>query len=114
MIKVTVLYNLPPDTDEEAFLAWRMGPHNAQNNADPNVVKSDFYRILGTPAVGADRPASSSGPWRFVTEAYYESMEAFEASWNTPEEQERLTTAFTRIADPVVLISEELQRHSRD
>jgi hypothetical protein len=113
MIKVTVLYNLPPGTNEEEFLAWRMGPHNARNNADPHVVKSDFYRIIGTPAVGPNRPAESDGPWRFVTEAYYTSMDDFEASWNSPAEQVRLVTAFTRIADPVVIVSEELQSHSR-
>ncbi|MGD9711065.1 MAG: hypothetical protein AB7V46_03250 [Thermomicrobiales bacterium] len=112
MIKVTVLYNLPPGTDEEEFLAWRMGPHNERNNADPNVLKSDFYRIVGTPAVGPDRPAASTSPWRFVTEAYYESIEDFESAWNAPQEQERLANAFTRIADAVVLVSEELQSHS--
>jgi len=114
VIKVTVLYNLPPGTDEEEFLAWRMGPHNSQNIADPRVIKSDFYRITGTPAVGPDRPASSSGPWRFMTEAFYDSRESFEASWNAPTEQDRLVTAFTRIADAVVLVSEELQSHSQE
>ncbi len=112
MVKVTVLYNLPPDTDEEAFLAWRMGVHHEQNITRPGVIRSDFCQILGTPMVGPDRPASDTASWRFMTEAWYESMESFEASWNDPEEQARLAPAFARIADAVVLVSEELQSHA--
>ncbi|MBX3071932.1 MAG: EthD domain-containing protein [Thermomicrobiales bacterium] len=111
MVKVTVLYNLPPGTDEEAFLRWRMGDHNAANVKTPGVLKGDFYRIVGTAMVGPNRPASAQAPWRFVTEAYYESIETFEASWNAPEEQDRLVPAFAKIADAIVLVSEELQSH---
>lgn len=114
MVKVTVLYNLPPGTDEGAFLKWRMGEHNASNAKTPGVVRGDFYRVSGTAMVGPDRPASAQAPWRFITEAYYESIESFEASWNSAEEQARLIPAFTKIADAVVLVSEELQSHSQD
>jgi hypothetical protein len=31
MIKLTVLYNLPPGADHEEFLKWRTGPHQEQN-----------------------------------------------------------------------------------
>lgn len=66
MIKVTVLYNLPPGSDEEAFLRWRTGEHQAANAAAPGVVRADFYRALGRPRVGPDRPAGEA-PYRFVT-----------------------------------------------
>ncbi|MCA9903573.1 MAG: hypothetical protein KC547_06930, partial [Anaerolineae bacterium] len=29
MIRLTVMYNLPPGSDEEAFLNWRLGEHQA-------------------------------------------------------------------------------------
>jgi hypothetical protein len=114
MIKVTVLYNLPAGTDEEEFLRWRMTTHHEANIARSGVVRSDFYRVIGTPLLGPDRPASSSTPYRFMTEAYYESLEAFEASWNAPEEQARLMPAITKISDAVFLVSEELQTFIRD
>lgn len=109
MVKVTVLYNLPPDTDEGEFLKWRMTTHHQANVASPGVIRSDFYRVLGTPMVGDERPASSIPPFRFITEAYYESEASFRKAWNAPEEQARLVPAVAKIADAVFLISEELQ-----
>ena len=76
VVKVTVLYNLPPGTDEAEFVRWRTGEHHAANIARPGVVRADFCRVLGTPAVGPDRPASDlpsapvgsdRAPYRFVT-----------------------------------------------
>ena len=67
MIKVTVLYNLPPGTNESEFLNWRMGEHNAANITRPGVVRAAFGRVLGTPALGPDRPASNRAPYGFIT-----------------------------------------------
>ncbi len=67
MIKVTVLYNLPPGTDEEEFVRWRTTQHHAANIARPGVIRADFYRVLGTPMVGPEQPASDRAPYRFVT-----------------------------------------------
>jgi len=111
VVKVTVLYNLPPGTDEAEFVRWRTTEHHAANIARPGVVRADFCRVLGTPALGPDRPASDRVPYRFVTESWWLSYEAFAASWNDPAEQARLVPAFARIADPLVLVSEELQRY---
>lgn len=109
MVKVTVLYNLPPGTDEEEFLEWRMTAHHKANIARPGVMKSDFFRVTGTPRIGAERPESSDAPYRFMTEAYYESETSFLESWNDPDEQARLVPAVAKIADSLFLISEELQ-----
>ena len=46
MIKLTVLYNLPPDADEEEFLKWRTGPHQQSNVQMPGLIKTDFYAIF--------------------------------------------------------------------
>ncbi len=45
-----------------------------------------------------------------MTESWWPSYEAFAAPWNDPAEQARLVPAFARLADPLVLVSEELQR----
>jgi len=45
MVKLTVLYNLPPDADHEAFIHWRTTEHQKDNMAVPGVIKSDFYVI---------------------------------------------------------------------
>ncbi len=109
MVKVTVLYNLPPGTDEEEFIRWRTTEHDAANNAQPGVVRSEFSRILGQPQIGDARPATASAPYRFVTESWWESYESFLASWQRPEEQARLLPAVAKIADALFLVSEQLQ-----
>jgi hypothetical protein len=113
VIKVTVLYNLPPETDEAEFVHWRTTQHHQANVARPGVIRSEFYRVVGTPAVGPERPAADRAPYRFVTESWWESYEAFAASWNDPAEQARLVPAVARIADALFLVSEELQTYVR-
>jgi hypothetical protein len=112
MIKVTVLYNLPEGADEAEFVRWRTTDHHQANISQPGVIKSDFYRIVGTPLVGPDRPASDKAPFRFVTEAYWETIESFNEAWNDPEYQKRLVPAVARITDATFLVSEEIQSHS--
>jgi hypothetical protein len=112
MIKVTVLYNLPPGTDEEEFVRWRTTTHRQSNISQPGVIKTDFYRITGMPMVGPQQQATKAAPYRFMTEAYWPDLETFEAAWNDPEAQARLVPAVAKIADALFLVSEEIQSHS--
>lgn len=114
MIKVTVLYNLPEGSDEAEFVRWRTTQHHAANIARPGVIRADFYRVVGTPAIGLERPAAVLAPYRFVTESYWTDLAAFEASWNDPEEQRRLVPAVAKIADSLFLVPEEIQTYVRD
>ena len=109
MVKVTVLYNLPPGTDEDDFIRWRMTTHHSANISRPGVVRADFYRVIGKPAIGAGQPAAGTAPYRFITESYWESIESFETSWNDPDEQARLVPAVAKISDALFLVSDELQ-----
>jgi hypothetical protein len=111
MIKVTVLYNLLPGDDEEAFLRWRTTTHHTNNISRPGVLRSDFYKVTGTAGVGPDRPASDGAPYRFISESYYESYDSFRADWEDPAEQARLVPAVAKIADAVFLVSEEVQTY---
>lgn len=107
MVKVTVLYNLPPGTDEAEFVRWRSTTHHAANVARPGLVRSDFYRVLGTPQL--PEQAEGEAPYRFVTEAYWPDLAAFRSAWNDPAEQARLVPAVAKIGDALFLLSEEVQ-----
>jgi hypothetical protein len=114
MTKVNVLDNLPPDADEEAFVRWWMTTHHAANIAGPDTISTDSYRVIGMAGVGAEHPASSNPPYRFMTMSNWESDEAFDEAWNIPEEQARLIPAFAKITEALPPISEELETYRRD
>jgi len=101
MIKLTVLYNLPPGADHEEFIEWRTTTHQESNMSIPGVIKSDFYVIQS--AWKRDEV-----PYRYMTEAYFPDMETFEASFFDPDYQAGLSKALERVADPLFLISEEV------
>jgi hypothetical protein len=47
MIRLIVMYNLPGDADETQFLDWRLGAHQQSNAALPQMLNTDFGRIVG-------------------------------------------------------------------
>ncbi len=101
MIKLTVIYNLPPDADHEEFLRWRTTEHQDSNMATPGVIKSDFYVIKeGWP----DKETT----YRYMTEAYFPDMDTFRASFFDSGYQVQLKEALKKIAEPIFFISEEV------
>lgn len=100
MVKLTVFYNLPDGADHDEFLKWRIGPHQKGNAGMPGVIKTDFYAAKATPL---GEPA-----YRYITEAYFATMDDLNASFFTPEAQAKLQEDIKRIKDPVFLISEEV------
>lgn len=101
MIKLTVIYTLPPGADHEAFLQWRTGEHQRDNMSMPGIVKSDFYVVRqGWP--------DAETPYRYMTEAYFPDMETFEKSFLNPNYQAELSVSLQHIANPMFLISEEV------
>lgn len=105
MIKLTVLYNLPPGADDEEFIKWRTTTHQEENMAIPGVIKSDFYVVQRA-------WKQRKSPHRYMTEAYFPDMATFEKSFFDPDYQADLAKACERIADPLFLISEELLSES--
>lgn len=101
MIKLTVIYNLLPEADHEAFIRWRTTEHQAENMAMPGVLKSDFYIIKE----GWPDPET---PYRYMTEAYFPDMETFRQSFFEAEFQAKLLESSRGVANPVFLISEEV------
>lgn len=101
MVKLTVLYNLPPGADHEAFMRWRTTEHQEENMAIPGLLKSDFYVVQ-------EAWQQEGLPYRYMTEAYFPNMEAFRRSFFDPDYQRRLAESLKLIADPLFLISEEV------
>ena len=101
MVKLTVMYNLPPGADHQAFVRWRTTEHQKENMGIPGVIRSDFYVIQE--AWRQDRP-----PYRYLTEAYWPDMASFRKAFFDPHYQKQLAESLKRIADPLFLISEEL------
>ena len=108
MIRLTVLYNLPPGSDEQEFLRWRLGEHQESNASMPGVLRTDFARVHDAPQPGAPADADGSPPWRFMTVAEWDTREAFERSFYNPDLQADLEENVDRISDAVFLVSEIL------
>lgn len=100
MIKLTVLYNLPPGADHEEFLKWRTGPHQNQSVQMPGLLKTDFYAIFDS--------REGHPPYRYITELYFPDQETFEKAFYDEDFQARLDKSLERVADPVFLISREV------
>lgn len=100
MIKLTVLYNLPPGADHEEFLKWRTGPHQQSNVQIPGLLKTDFYAIFGS--------RKGSPLYRYITELYFPDEETFEKAFYDEGFQARLDKSLERVADPVFLVSREV------
>jgi hypothetical protein len=101
MIKLTVMYNLPPGADHEEFMRWRTTTHQKDNMSLSGIIKSDFYVVRRS-------WQRDEAPYRYLTEAYFPDMETFEKTFFDPDYQVRLAKSLERIADPLFLISEEI------
>ncbi|HEY5573657.1 MAG TPA: hypothetical protein VIK64_11630 [Anaerolineales bacterium] len=101
MVKLTVIYNLPPGADHHEFLKWRTTEHQKDNMSIPGILKSDFYAVKS--AWGRTEVT-----YRYMTEAYFPDMNTFEKSFFDSEYQANLSKSLERIADPLFLISEEV------
>jgi hypothetical protein len=102
MIRLTILYNLPPDADEAAFLEWRLGEHQASNVGMPGVVQGDFARI------SAGWPNDVTPAYRFMTTVDWPDWESFRADFYDPGAQAKLKEDVQRIRDAIFLVSEIL------
>ena len=101
MVKLTVVYNLPPGADHAEFLKWRTSTHQEENMAMPGILKTDFYAIKSA-------WKKEQLPYRYITEAYFPDMATFEKTFFDPDYQAALAKSLERIVDPLFLISDEV------
>ncbi len=107
MIRLTVLYNLPSDADEEEFLRWRLTGHQDANLAIPGVVRADFSRI------DAAWPGEKEAPYRFMTTLDWPDLETFQKGFYDPAVQADLQENLAKIKSPMFLIGEVLVNESK-
>jgi hypothetical protein len=105
MIRLTILYNLPPDADEAEFLRWRLGEHQQENASVPGVVRTDFSRIDEQWTLAGVQPRA---PYRFMTVVDFPDRASFEAGLLSEEAQAKLRQDIKSIDAPLFLISEVL------
>jgi hypothetical protein len=102
MIRLTILYNLPPDADEDEFLRWRLAEGQEANAGAPGVICTDFARTIGA------WPPGTEPRYRFMTTADWPDWESFNAGFYLPEVQSSLLEDVKLLQDPVFLVSEIL------
>ncbi|MCA9911441.1 MAG: hypothetical protein KC519_22460 [Anaerolineae bacterium] len=108
MIRLTVMYNLPPGSDEEAFLNWRLGEHQASNSSMPGVLRTDFARV------DYRWPGQVEPPYRFMTIAEWPDRESFERGFYDAQVQAELQENLKKIHNPLFLISEVMISNEND
>jgi len=104
MVKLTVLYNLPPDADHEAFVKWRTESHQQKLVKLPGLIEAAFYVIQDS----REGPA----PYRYMSELLFSDQDTFEKAYYDPAFQAGLKEDLKRIVDPLFLVSRELLRHT--
>lgn len=102
MVRLTVLYNLPPGSDAAEFLAWRLGPHQQANAGAPGVLRTDFA------VLEAAWPRGAAPRHRFMTIAEWPDRESFERSFYDPARLAAFEENLKKLDDPVFLIGEIL------
>jgi hypothetical protein len=102
MIRLTVLYNLPPGSDEAAFLSWRLGEHQDANAAMPEVRRTDFGIVREV------WPPDREQPYRFMTVVEWPDRASYERGFLDPQVQADLQTNLARLHAPLFLITEIL------
>ena len=100
MYKATVMYNLPPGADPDEFIRWRTGPHQNWNLQLPGLRRYDFYSI--------DDSFGKPPPYRYMSELYFDDRQSFEKAFYDPAYQAGLAESLKRVADPLFLMSHEV------
>lgn len=101
MFKVTVMYNLAPCVDHDAFVQWRMTEHQADNAAGEGVLRTDFYIAEDTP-LGEPK-------FRYITEVYYRTRDDLERDFLSDESQRKIAAWIDehQLADFTAIVSEQ-------
>jgi hypothetical protein len=102
MIRLTVLYNLSIDTNEDEFLNWRLTEHQTSNLAIEGVVRTDFARIE------AAWPLDTKPTFRFMTTLDWLDRESFQKGFYATEVQASMKHNLEMLNNPIFLISEIL------
>ena len=107
MIRLTVLYKLKPDVNEEEFIKWRLTEHQTANSGIAGVIRTDFTRI------DSAWPNEKEPPYRFMTTVDWPDMQSFETGFYDPNVQQGLAKNLEMLQDPVFVVGEILAKESK-
>jgi hypothetical protein len=102
MIRLTVLYNLPPDADEASFVGWRLSTHAEYIRTMPDVVNASFGRIVDQWSNGT--PSS----YRFQSTVDWPDRERFERAFYSEQTQADLKRNLGKLGDYRFIVTEML------
>lgn len=102
MIRLVVMYNLPEGADEGAFLDWRLNHHQDANAGLPDVIRTDFARVVKA------WPDQAVPRFRFATILEWPDMEAFDRAFYAPDVQAGLLENIKRLGEHEYSICEIL------
>jgi len=102
MIRLIVMYNLAKGADEAAFLDWRLNQHQDANAALPDVIRTDFARVVRA------WPDQAVPRFRFATILEWPDMQTFERAFYAPDVQAGLLENIRRLGEHDYAICEVL------
>ena len=102
MIRLTVIYNLQADVNEEEFTKWRLTEHQRNNLDIEGVIRTDFSRI------GATWPRDTQPAYRYITTLDWQDWQSFQKGFYAPKVQASMKQNLQKLNNPVFLISEIL------
>ena len=102
MIRLTVLYNLAEDMNEEEFIQWRQETHQDYVESMPGVIHTDFSRITRS------WPKDVAPKFRFQTIVDWPDVESFEKAFFNDSAQEKLKDDNEKIGESLYIVSEVL------
>jgi len=102
MIRLTVLYNLAEDMNEEEFIQWRQETHQNYVESMPGVIHTDFSLITRS------WPKDIAPKFRFQTIVDWPDVESFEKAFFNDSAQKKLKDDNEKIGDSLYIVSEVL------
>ena len=102
MIRLTVLYNLAEDMNEEEFIQWRQETHQNYVESMPGVIRTEFSRITRS------WPKDIAPKFRFQTIVDWPDVESFEKAFFNDSAQKKLKDGTEKIGDSLYIVSEVL------
>ena len=107
MIRLTVFYNLLPDSDESEFLRRRRNERRDPVASVTGVRRADFGLVTEAPLPGQGR-APKALPYRFMTVAEWDTREEFDSSFYDEHLQAQFGEIVNKTADVLFLVTEIL------
>ena len=102
MIRLTVLYNLAEDMNEEEFIQWRQETHQNYVESMPGVIRTEFSRITRS------WPKDIAPKFRFQTIVDWPDVESFEKAFFNDSAKKKLKDDTAKIGHSLYIVSEVL------